>query len=527
LKFNQPSTDLLAPEDISELVEKYSDYLKGTNRQVELLKSVIEFSSVEDIGFLEFFCTKHSNDCSDKTNDTIHKTLNVRRSRLNKELQVLNLYVDKDYRLNKINTTSFEYMQKQLISLINNKYIKHVRIFDSLIDTQNGSIKEQLFGKELENFLKRFLNFDDNKLEVVSIFDNEYTRDYYKRILRYHYRKNLQSILSINCKYKPFPSILYALITDENNNKYIFYYEKLTSWSVVEKVETSLDFSEKFWELLERRFEYYSNDSSLKKYNEIIPVELDLFELDFFESTEDLIEDINELLKNNRLNSLLNEEDIKLEISKLIKKLINIKIAFPKTRQGHNILYYHIQIVETLLLLKINPNKYKNTREVLTLIDELELTNNICENLSEEVKKDKYILNAKSFENINLKELQGKFILEGYFDGKSFSDIFIEYNWNTEKQIIKSLNDILLNKDSALQIISRCVNNFDEDGYSNIFKRLDEKYSKIIFRAILDAFYKIPFDSKILLTQSEIDYLKELDYKYENLTNSINRILMP
>lgn len=527
MKFNEPSISLLDLKEIQGLQdnEKHT-FLQRDNKQVQLYRDVMEYNLSNHDNFYNFYCYYHPDECSTYKSN-LPNNLNVRRSRLNRDLKSINLNVDKNYKLNKINTASMEYMQHTLISLIGHRYVKSVRIFDSFIDNANEPIKEKLLSNQLYNFLKKLLVHKDRNLEIISVFENENTINFYKNILKFYGKSKKVSNLSMDYINKPLASIIYALITDDDDNNYIFYYEKVTEWSAVTEVTKDLHFSEKFWQLLEQRFEHYSSDETLKSCNEIIPVTLDLFKNDFFDSTENLIFNIKELLNSyiNANETNKNTQKIKDEINKLTNDLIKIKIAFPKSKKGYDLLYHHMKLAETLLLLKTDINELTNTREIIEQIYESDLTTQICKGIENEVKTDKFLIKENHLKSLNIKNLQKQFIIEQYFDDQSFSDIYYTYNFNTDKQILLSLNTIISNKDETYKIINYLIKDSDHLEEQDILLKLDEKYIKVIFRAMLEALYNIRFNSNVLLSLGEIEYLKELNFNHKEIEQVINRII--
>ena len=522
MKFDEPDLSVLSGLEISkmELENIFSSTNKILSKPELLFKDILDFQQTNEKDFFNFYIEKRKLIIYDhKSKTELLSKLSVRKSRLNSKLKPYNLYIDKQYQINKVNTESLKHMFKSIKNAVKNDIVT-LKIFDSYIDTpdSNENIKEKIFSIELLKFLTKILSYDNHIVEIVSIFNNENTKNFMKGLLENYSKLNTNSELSMHYIRKPLiqsSSLIYALITDIIGDEYVLYYETATNWFVVIPVKKEVNFSDKFWHLLNSRFSYYTNDEKLQYNNEVLPVTLDMFEINFFDATEELIENLNKLLhtdyKNLTSTSKKAKELIALEINQSINELKRIKIAFPQTNKGNSILYHHIKLVELVLLLRLD-NELFNTREIVAQLFEANLTKKLCSELETEIVKDKFILNMDDIKDINLKKLQKDLIFGEYFNNKSLSDIFDIYQWNTYEQILSSLNKILLNCNDSYKVISTCLSK-KSDAQENLFLNNDTEYDKIIFRAILEHFFKINFKKKIYLSQGEIEEIEDVRFK--------------
>jgi len=520
LKFDEPDLRVLSGLEISkmELENIFSSTNKILSKPELLFKDILDFQQKNEKDFFNFYIDKRKLTIDYPTSKTeLLSKLSVRKSRLNSKLKPYNLYIDKQYKINKVNTESLKHIFKSIKNAVKNDIVS-LRIFDSYIDSPdtNENIKEKIFSIELLKFLTKILSYNNHIVEIISIFNNENTKNFMKGLLENYSKLNTNSELSLHYVRKPLiqsSSLIYALITDIIGDEYVLYYETATNWFVVIPVKKEVNFSDKFWHLLNSRFSYYIHDEKLQYNNEVLPVTLDIFEINFFDATEELIENLNKLLHTDykKLTSKKAKELIALEINQSINELKRIKIAFPQTNKGNSILYHHIKLVELVLLLRLD-NELFNTREIVEQLFEVNLTKELCSELENEIVKDKFILNMDDIKDINLKTLQKDLIFGEYFNNKSLSDIFDIYQWNTYGQILSSLNKILLNCNDSYKVISTCLSK-KSDAQENLFLNIDSKYGKIIFRAILEHFFKINFKKKIHLSLGEIEAIEDVRFK--------------
>jgi len=505
--------------DLTKLEEKEINTLKlnklfsssSKNQQTSLMQIILEYNSQKDnvfYSFFDFYCKKIPMECTDtEKKDKLQKSIRVRKSRLNTYIKEYNLYVDKNYFIYSINITSLSFLKKEILDMFKNKHISSIRIFDSYQEENKNLIFDSLFKKILEKML-----FNDKEIQIISIFNNEETKEFYKDLLIKYAQNNNDAYLDIKFIRKPFvqsSSMLYALITDTNDNEYIFYYEKVTQWAVVTKVSKNETFSQKFHQLLDNRFRHYAHDKELRDTNDIIPVTLDLLNEDFFKSTENLILDLEELLFSEETNKKVISE----KINEAIYNLKKIQIAFPNTFYVNSILYYHIKLVEISLLLK--NTSLPNTRGVLKQLIESDLTKSIYINLKNEILDNQFILKDNELNNLDINDFRKKIYFEHYFDNFSLTDIFHELQWNTMEQIINSLNKILIDNKLASKLINKIA--IDTDYEYNY---------QLIIRAIYENYFDIKFNRQLNLEKNEVNSFDKIFFKDEKIKHIIQRYIL-
>ena len=505
-------------KEIEEL-ERHSLFDSSkSNKQLELMTDIIEFnkqSVTKD--FFIYFCLKYKNKCIDeKTKNKLEVNLRVRKSRLNNYIKKFKLEIDKQYHILKIEVSLFQNLSNELILMLGNKKISSVKIFDSYQEEN----KNKILNKKLSIIFKNMLKFE-RSIHIISIFDNEDTKNFYKGLLTTYETFNNNSFLEILYLRKPFvqsSSMIYALITDEDNNDYIFYYEAITDWSVVTPVNRNLEFTIKFNQLLERRFNFYLNEKMLKETNEIIRVSLDLFQDSFEYKTKNIIEDIKELL----VSQITNQGTIKREINLLIHKLKKIKLAFPSAYNAQYTIFYHIKLVEIILLIKAN-NSLPHTKNVLKQCIESGLSQKLYYEIKNEIVGDKFFITEDEIIKLDFKPLQKKLLFDDRYNHKSISEIFSDYLWNTQSQIIIAFNDILSHSDKSCILIGTLIAEQSED--DKMWLVNNPKYIKIITRIIFKTYYNINYTLKVNLEKNEKNDLSKIKFYDENIMSNMQKYL--
>jgi len=514
----------LSSTEIKEEEKKFILLSSSKNKQTKLLENIFEFNLQNTYNdFLEFFCEKNKKNCKDeKDKVNLINLLKVRKSRLNSDIKTFNLYVNKHYILYKINVATFLYFEKELRKILKGKLIASLRIFDSF----QGENKPLFLNKNSKNFLFNMLAHENRNIQIISILNNEETKNYFKDLLEYHTKHKNKSSLSVKYLRKAFSqssSMFYALITDTEKNDYIFYYESITNWLVVTPVDKKYTFTIKFNELLESRFEFYFDDKELHKNNEVLDVTLELFKGKFEDKTKLLIDNLEEFITNdleeiirrkptgkvckNKTIVQYKSDLIKEKINIFIRDLKKIKIAFPNAYYSNMLLFQQIRQIEILSLLKIS-NNLPNTEIILKQLIESDLIKTIYNEFELEIMGDKYVI-TNEIELLELTKLRIKLNNTIYYDQKSIIDIHYELFWNTREQIVESLNLILIDDKKISKLIFSFL---DKDQYIN------KKHYKIILRAIFDTYYDIEFSNKLNLTKTDKNALNKI-YFNNNIIN--------
>lgn len=87
-----------------------------------------------------------------------------------------------------------------------------------------------------------------------------------------------------------------------------------------------IEFSPKFYSLLNSRFDYIFNDTELENLNYTLAINADSFYDDFNVCVNKLINDMKEISELNNLEEI----EINFKINILIKTLMQLKISFSK-----------------------------------------------------------------------------------------------------------------------------------------------------------------------------------------------------
>lgn len=334
-------------------------------RQNKFMEQVIAYNKQKQTkSFYDFSYDKYNKKKQNK--DALSNAIRVNKTRVNSYIKSFNLYVDKNFKINKIKISSFKFMTKELLKMLKNKHIKSISIFDAY----NNDNKTKIFNEKSLSILKKVLKYE-NSITIITIFNNSNTKQFYKSLMEY--QEDLENTSNLEILYireplVPQTSIVYALIEAKDiktktDNNYILYYETSTSFSAITPVDIHLPFTTKFYELLERRFNYFFKNTRLRKNNNIIPITLELFVHNFSNLVNKLLNEIK-WVKNSKFNS---EKEIRLEINNLIGKLKKIKIAYPSSNYSNILLYQQIKMLEITLLLKIN-KKLEYTRKTSKMI---------------------------------------------------------------------------------------------------------------------------------------------------------------
>ncbi len=503
----ESSLILISNEELSEL--KISDSFLPPQQKI-LYDIIINFNSQkEETEFLSFY--KRNSNYFNENDDTLLGKIRVNKSRLNHSLKAYDLFIDKSFKISKINTMSLEFINGQLPKLIKNQN-NTIKLYDAY----TGEDKKSFLSEQFKITLKKMIDFDKS-IEIISILNDEYTKEFYKELLKYQDSKNTNvlKIKYIRNTFVQSSSLFYVLVNDVDNNNYIIYWEKITKWSVLTKVSPETAFSEKFYNLLNERFDYYFLDinGELHETNEVIDVSLDTFKNDFLYETAQLIKELKE--------SLFLEDNYKKIFHNLIKKLKDIQISFPNEEDSIRILFHFIKLAE--IPFKLKESNISNIENLIIQIINSQVHLKIYRKLHNEIKakNDSYLISKISIEKIGLQGLRHLLNTKNIstnIDEKLFIiDLFPNYRWTTYEQICDSLNLIIERIIDTENILRLFINDID-------LILSEEKIMKIILRLIFNVLYNIPYDEKI--NTFDKDKLIKIDFLiYDSeIKNKINKL---
>lgn len=448
--------------------------------------------------FYQFYCNENNLNYGSKEKKKIQNNLGVKKSRLNTHLQKYNYVINRDYEIKELENLSFESLLTEATKRVNLITIKNIKIFDSY----NRDEKKLLFNQNNLNNLIGLLK-QGGSVEIISTFNNKDMAKFNQDLLDYN--KDINNDLTIKYLRKPlmesFP-LLFILITDTNNNNHILYYEHITRWSVLAKVETNNLFPLRFYGLLESRFNHYFNSQELENNCEVVTVNHKTFSKDFFTGIKTISAEMNELLNKTSIT----EESIKKKISQLILRLTKLKISSPNMNHSNTIMFHYIKLLETMLII-INTNKLPNSKRVLDILSTFNVINKMNTKLSDEALKNELQIKDVSFNNIDIKQLRIDLCTFEITSDNTIIDIFDDFSINTPKLIKNSLNEILLNNQSLSTFISKIVL------INNILLEDEIHLMKLIFRIFIFKYYKIKLDTNIILVeQKDFTKLKSLSF---------------
>lgn len=501
----------LKEEQLSEL--NISDSLPTQQRL--LYEVIISFSLQKEKKDFLFFYREKINDF-EENDDVLLNKIRVNKSRLNTSLKEFDLYIDKSFKIYKINTMSLEFLKNEASKIMKN-HIKHIKIYDAY----TGIEKDNFLSEEVKNILKSMIK-NDNELnnknvEIISILNNSHTKDFYKELLEYqnNLNKNTIKIKYIRNTFVQSSSLFYVLITDIENNNFIIYWEKITKWSVVSKVEKETTFSQKFFKLLEERFDYYFLDinGELHLENEVIDISVNSFKNNFLEETTKLIKELEK--------SIFIKNDYEMIFHNLVKNIKELKISFPEEEDTIKILLHFVKLAEISHKLE-NTTKTTNIADLMTQIINSQIHLKIYRKLHNEIKNDSCLISKININRISINEL--RYLLNtkkiSSIDTKEFFiiDLFPNYRWNTHEQICDSLNLIIERSIDTKLLIKLFIKN------ENIFST-NKRIEKIILRIIFDVLYNIPYEEKI--NKFDKDFITKISFSIYNseLKDKINKLI--
>lgn len=495
--------------EIEKLEKK--NIFDNSNVQIELKNffiDVINFNKADlSISFYDFYSESHKKNIFQKDSKKILNKLRVQKSRLNTYLKKHSYSIDRYYRITYIGNMSLETLLTESKEQLSGLKIKKIKIFDSY---QNEN-KNFIFSHEHQIFLEKIMENESACVEIISIINDETTKDFTNNLLSFNFEhKNLYN-LNIQYIQKPIVkslSLIYILLIDDNNNKYIIYYEDITKWSVITKVSDNIVFTEKFYQLLETRFNYFLNDDELKKYHEVIPINLNIFKGHFSEKVQLLTIGMERLLSSKLKN--IQAKEIIDKSNLLMIQLKKIKIAFPKMNYAYMVLYHYIKLIEIYSLLKVNKESIPNTEITLKELNSMDIIKDLSVKLQTQLVQDKFLIKKSNITKIKAKEIKKKIDTVLINKKNVLSEQFNSLLLNDRDTIIDSLNKILLDRDLALDFLDSYIKGKVSEYLLNNINCI-----KYVIRQIFD-FYGIEMNADII-------NLSDTDFKEINILKFINK----
>lgn len=500
--------------EMQELEEISSSSVLSTTLS-ELLIEVIKYNQEENltISFYEYYCThiypSHCNSKNEK--DKLINNLRVKRTRLNKELNAYNFSLDTDFKIHKQYNISLNNTILEARNKLSGVHIKSIKLYDAYTSHD----KFLIFNEEVKDLLKKILIYKGD-IQIISCIDTEPTRDFLKDLLFFAEEKMLTNYLQVKYIHKPIihaSSMMYVLLTDTNNNKYIVYYEDITKWSVAELVSPNILFANKFFTLLNTRFDHYFDNEELMQNNDIVPISLDIFSTDFNESIKKLINEMYLLISSNEN---LEDSQIKNKINHLIGVQKKLKIAFPKMNNNSAILYHHIKLIEIVLLLESQNDILQNTKNILKEMLTIGFIDKLIVKLKSLFEEDRFLFTKNDFSKVDLKRLKRELQLEnmGLEDQeKSLAEIFEQFPWNSIDTIVDSLNTIIVDEKLSLRLINNCINHNATKTLQN-----DIDFRKYIVRKLMTIYgIKLPHNDNFHTTKKMKSFLESATFYNQNI----------
>lgn len=474
----------LSPTLLFPVLDKESELIK-------LFNNIKIFNIEKSDNFIEYYCEKHKISCApSKTRTNLLNNLRVKKKRLNDLLEE-NFEIDRNYHIYQIKENSLENMIKDATNILDCNKIIEIKIFDTYTNKNKILAFNDYYKNKLKNILK-----SNGKVEFISVFDTDKTKDFCKDLLSF----NKESDYDLEIKYirKPIHQsygLLYMLLTDNESNNYIVYFEETTRWSVTTLV-TKKDFTSEFYSLLETRFDHFFTDKKLNGSNEIINVTLDLFQ-DKIEFEDNL--KVIKLIQN--MKSTLNQtncskKEIASKTNMSILMLKELRIIYPKMNYTNMVLFYYIKLIEIVFIAQ--KNKTHKTTFIFNQLDSF----GIIKNLNRKIKnifinRNDFLINKDDLP-IDLKNLKNNIQTKIIIDNSSLAEVFSNLKWNNKKQIISSLNDIILDRRMSLKLINYYLKERSESLENNT-KLIQYLVRKIFTLLKIEFRYKINEEEKSIM----------------------------
>lgn len=275
-------------------------------------------------------------------------------------------------------------------------------------------------------------------------------------------KKEKISIKVINhCHLSYIPSVFFILAKyrvkgSSNYKDYIFYLEPETNHSVIGFVDN--EFSKGFYKLLLKRFDLQFENNENVDFIENLKAQ------DFDESLKIIFDEMSELLEKKRLDY----SDLEDKINKLTRKVLELKIQYPKMNYSYSLLE---NMVNSICLTKEIENAQFNNEVLTNTIKTLKyaydnkvylrMKNILFGIVAKESSKKETFDIFKLRSSIYINKL-GK-------SKKALIDLFPSLKWDIEDNIINSFGEIKFDEfklDELLNLVE-----FDSSNLSFIEKQ--------------------------------------------------------
>lgn len=440
----------------------------------------------------------------------------VKRTRLNKILENYQYRVNSLFEIVQLKSQTFEYMVSDALKKISSIEIDSLKLFDSFDSNQKKYLYDNA---DVKGFISNLIR-NDKDVRCLSILNDNLSKDFYKFL----YKNTSNNQINFNLKFLRQPIILnspiiFILIKDINNKNYIFYFEEKTNWKLLTSEKDLIEFSPKFYSLLNSRFDYIFNDTELENLNYTLAINEDSFYDDFNVSVNKLINEMKEISELNNLEEI----EINFKINLLIKTLMQLKISFPKMNYNYRLLYHFIRLLETALLLK-NDSSLEYTQNVLDLIINSELFEKVNNMLIESSSENTLLLKAHNITKKNLNDIRKRIFTMPLNNKDLILDLFSNLFWNNKQTIIESFNAILSESEYTKKLVNIAIKLKNKN---ELYKYNDLLFYKLIARIIID-FYLCSNHKElenIDLNKKEIEILESLEFSSYEL-NKMYRIFI-
>jgi hypothetical protein len=425
-------------------------------------------------------------------------SLIVKKTRINKILEKFNYHIDSDFTILELKSVDFKTLVDEALQKLDSIDVKCIKLFDSFNSYDRKYLYED---NKFKSSLKKFLDHNVT-IQIISIMNDINSSKFFQDLLLYNQ--------AITIKYLRHPvmsgaPLMFVLITDTNDTNYIFYFEEMVRWSVLSSVDDHIEFSHKFFSLLNLRFDYFFKAKSLEEKNLTIPIHIDTFSNSFIQSIEELINNICILLNKKDLS----HDKIRIKTHELIHKLLLIRISFPKMHYSYKILNHTIKLLETILSLETNQN-IQNTKTIIELLANAQIFDEINRKFLNETTKETMLLKKNTITNENIINVRQQLFNTKLNKHNLILEIFDNLPWNTKETITHSLN-LILQDYNLLQ-------KFVHSSLSQHSKSLVSEYENILLykciARIIMSFYEIKLPKKfpIELQEEEIKILQSLQF---------------
>lgn len=426
----------------TELKKLHSDknletkYFPKSKVLYDFFKVVLEYNLSETSKDFFEYLENNKTIYSDLTKSEKSKTLTVHKTRFNKyeTSGFENILIDTNYCIKQEIKLNFYDVKFQLNKYLKKRNISTIKIFDFYHHEENES---KLFNSSFQKELINISNIKEykTKIQILSNIENIDRKDFYQKILIEHANNNI--VLKYTKKsFSYISSFFYILFTLRDGSKDIFYIEDEIKWYVAENISGENTFTEKFYELLNTRFDNHFLKDSIYP-DKVITINKDIFTIDYNDSVNNIAEKMKELLTVESYN----EEYINEKISELILDAKKLKISNPKMHVSEAILFSTIKIIKNIMLIGINYNNsnYENTKKLIEAMNRCDIYQGIDEQFEQNKEKNTLLISATSLKEDVIKTLHTQELI----NNKTIPLIFDKMYWNTRDTITESINKII------------------------------------------------------------------------------------